>query len=401
MGGFERLGRRVGVLTGSLAVATAGTIGWLSAPAAATTVSTEAQLRTAFTNASETQVDLANDITLTDCISNFGEITRNSNTALTLDGHGFTVTQTCPIGGVFGQSGGAATTFQNITITGGNQDNPTFSCFGGAIRASAPVTVLNSNIVGNSAGCAGGGISVGSSLVVRNSTISGNSTDGEGGGIFQSAGPPSTFELTNSTVTGNSVGEDFEGGGVRFFGAATVVYSTVVENTANTVANLSGYTGGPASLTIFGTVAALPLGGGDNCGGFGTPTTSFNWDDDGTCGFTGTGDNSNAGNPALGSLGPNGGPTQTREPSSGSPLIDDIPTGSCQEDGASGITEDQRFLPRPAQSGCDIGAVEVQPTPPPGPQPGPGPGEEGAGAGAGAGAAAPAGAVTAVVRFTG
>jgi hypothetical protein len=394
MAGFVKAGRRAGVLAATLALAGVGVVGWLSVPAGATTVSDEAGLRAAFTNATETQIDLDADIVLSDCSGvPAGEVRRNSNTALTIDGHGFQVRQTCPTAGVFGQSGGAAVTFQNIFITGGHQDNND-TCYGGAIRASAPITVLNSSIVGNSASCAGGGISVGSSLTVRNSTISDNSTDGEGGGIFQSAGPDATFTMVNSTVTGNETTSDNAGGGVRFFGAATIVYSTIVNNTATNEANLSGYTGGPASLTIFGSVVALPLGGGDNCAGFGTPTTSYNWDDDGTCGFNGTGDHSNAGDPGLAALAPNGGPTETREPLSGSPLVDAIPTGSCQNDGATGITTDQRFLPRPAGNGCDIGAVEVQPTPPgPGPGPEPEPGAPGA-----PGAAVP---VVAVVRFTG
>jgi len=391
MAGFSKAGRRLGVLSGSLALATAGLVGLLAAPAAAVTVSDEAELRAAFTNAAETQIDLDADIVLSDCSgAPAGEVRRNSNTALTIDGHGFQVRQTCPTAGVFGQSGGAPITFQNIFITGGHQDNND-TCYGGGIRASAPITVLSSSIVGNSAACAGGGISVGSSLTVRNSTISDNSTDGEGGGIFQSAGPDATFTMVNSTVTGNDTSSDNAGGGIRFFGAATIVYSTIASNTATNEANLSGYTGGPASLTIFGTVVALPLGGGDNCAGFGTPTTSYNWDDDGTCGFNGTGDHSNAGDPGLAALASNGGPTQTREPVSGSPLVDKIPTGSCQNDGAAGITTDQRFLPRPAGNGCDIGAVEVQPTPP---GPGPGPGPE-----PGAPEAAPV--VVGVVRFTG
>jgi hypothetical protein len=398
---FERVGRRVGVLAGSLALAGAGVVGaiaWMAAPAGAVTVSNEEELRAEFTASSQTQVELANDITLDDCSGTpAGEVRRNSNTALTLDGKGFTVTQICPTAGVFGQSGGAAITFQNITITGGHQDNND-TCYGGGIRTSAPVTVLNSAIRDNFAACSGGGISVGSSLTVRNSTISGNTSGCEGGGIFQSAGPPSTFELTNSTVTGNETTEGCEGGGVRTFGMATIVYSTLVDNTADAGGNLSGYVGAAAILNIFGTVVASPLGGGDNCSGFVMKTSNgFNWDDDGTCGFNSTGDHSNAGDPGLGALGQNGGPTQTREPVSGSPLIDAIPTSSCQNDGASGITDDQRFLPRPALNGCDIGAVEVQPTPPtpPGPEPGPGPGEGGAGA---VGAAQP---VTAVARFTG
>ena len=102
------------------------------------------------------------------------------------------------------------------------------------------------------------------------------------------------------------------------------------------------------------------------------PTSNgYNWDDDGSCGFTDGTDHSDAGDPQLGALAPNGGPTQTREPVAGSPLIDDIPNAACQDDGASGITTDQRGLPRPelALSGCDIGAVEVQPEPPVPPTP--------------------------------
>jgi len=59
----------------------------------------------------------------------------------------------------------------------------------------------------------------------------------------------------------------------------------------------------------------------------------------------------------------NGGTTQTRLPQPGSPLIDAIPNASCQTGGASGITTDQRGLPRPGAGSpaCDIGAVEVQP----------------------------------------
>ena len=43
-----------------------------------------------------------------------------------------------------------------------------------------------------------------------------------------------------------------------------------------------------------------------------------------------------------------------------------VSSASCQADGATGITTDQRGLPRPdaASPNCDIGAVEVQPPPP-------------------------------------
>jgi hypothetical protein len=42
-----------------------------------------------------------------------------------------------------------------------------------------------------------------------------------------------------------------------------------------------------------------------------------------------------------------------------------VPTAACSSDGASSISPlvDQRGYPRPFGSGCDVGAVEVQPAP--------------------------------------
>ena len=55
-----------------------------------------------------------------------------------------------------------------------------------------------------------------------------------------------------------------------------------------------------------------------------------------------------------------------------SPLLDAIPVADCDP----AITTDRRGEPRPADGnedgvdGCDIGAVELQPTAPPAPEPG-------------------------------
>jgi hypothetical protein len=46
-------------------------------------------------------------------------------------------------------------------------------------------------------------------------------------------------------------------------------------------------------------------------------------------------------------------------PASTSPLLDAVPAASCQADGASAVTTDQRGVTRPQGTGCDIGAVEV------------------------------------------
>ena len=171
-------------------------------------------------------------------------------------------------------------------------------------------------------------------------------------------GNGSTITLTNSTVANN--------GGVGIGGGddITLIYSTVTGNgDGEGEANIEGND----NLISFGSVVAQP-DGGDNCDVDGTITNGYNFADDDTCDFTDPTDTQGAGNdPELGTLGANGGPTQTRLPLTGSPLIDAIPTGSCQADGAVGITTDQRLLPRPAFAGCDIGAVEVQPPPPPQP----------------------------------
>jgi hypothetical protein len=57
------------------------------------------------------------------------------------------------------------------------------------------------------------------------------------------------------------------------------------------------------------------------------------------------------GDPALGALADNGGPTQTMRPLPGSPVIDAI---ACTDAPAT----DQRGVPRPQFVQCDIGAVE-------------------------------------------
>jgi hypothetical protein len=240
-----------------------------------------------------------------------------------------------------------------------------------------------------------------------------------------SATPGTGVSIVNSTITSNESGMELITGGSD---GASIVYSTITHNGPGGVAiastidvpevyvppvlqkledegkvdlsplkavhdiDISAVSGGvrPQAITsqvlsaagdfnAFGTVIAQPEGGAVNCqitAGF-TLTSSYNFSDDASCGFTGTGDQENAGDPELGDLTDNGGPTPTRLPlglptdpaSERSPLLDAIPVSACENDGASGITTDQRSLPRPAPEfeGCDIGAVEVQPPPPPPP----------------------------------
>jgi hypothetical protein len=409
--------RRLACLTG-IAALVSGCVALSGGSAGAVTVSTEAQLQTAFADGTETSVVLANSIDLS-CAGG-GDLDRNSAVALTIEGNGFTIRQTCAGERVMQQAGSGALILNGVTITGGANSSGN----GGGILASASVTLTNSVVTGNTTAANGGGIATnpgtltitnssvtsntagtdggganvqGGALIVTDSTFSANTaTAGGGGAVFRDGSSGGDVMLVRSTFSGNQAPTPEEGSGaIESLRALSAVNSTVTGNSGNTggisvagsgqdmtlvyttvVANTS-ISGGAANvakasanIVTFGSVIGLPQGG-PNCELNGATTTSngFNFSDDASCGLTSTGDVQNGGDPNLGALAANGGPTQTRIPQAGSPLIDAIPTGSCQADGATGITTDQRGEPRPALSACDIGSVEVQPTTPTPPPP--------------------------------
>ena len=169
--------------------------------------------------------------------------------------------------------------------------------------------------------------------------------------------------VTNSTFTTNTATEHAGGAVFAPGGAVALAYSTLTGNVApnGSAVNAS------SSITSFGSVFVKPTGTGNLCAGTAT-SLGYNFANEtaNSCGLTATGDSSlDANNPLLGPLGNNGGPTQTQLPQDGpSPLIDAIPNAACQTAPlATGITTDQRGLPRPdsASPSCDVGAVEVQP----------------------------------------
>jgi hypothetical protein len=90
----------------------------------------------------------------------------------------------------------------------------------------------------------------------------------------------------------------------------------------------------------------------------------YNYSDDLTCNLVHATDNEQVGNdPLLDALANNGGPTDTRLPHTGSPLIDAIAplvAGQCPIEPTPIVTTDQRGLARPSGTGCEIGAVELQ-----------------------------------------
>jgi hypothetical protein len=337
-----------------------------AAPAGAATVTTEAELRTAF--AADTTVDLGADITLTDCgAGDGGSLLRpDTNTdPVTLDGHGFTITQTCASNAVV-QNSTAGMTVRNLTVTGGDTDGS-----GGGLFSLGDLTLEDSVLIGNKADGAGGGAVTDGVLVVRRTSVVGNSTgkgggglqgnlevtvidsnvsDNINGGIGTSGSETATLTLINTTVHHNTLAD--LGGGVFSGGDATFIYATVTDNAANSAfANVD-----VGTLSSFGSVVTNSAGAVNCLVNPASVSLGYNFSDDDTCGFTAPTDHEKAGDPKLGPLASNGGPTQSQLPLADSPLRDAIPAAVCPTD----ITTDQRGVVRPQAGFCDIGSVEVE-----------------------------------------
>jgi predicted outer membrane repeat protein len=242
----------------------------------------------------------------------------------------------------------------NSTLSGNTSANK-----GGAIlnRNGGTLTVNDSTFSGNSAIGDGGAICNDGTLEVNRSTFSGNSVSGNGnnGGAIRN-GSTGTATVSNSTFSGNSAGGG--GGGIsNVQGTLEVRNSTLSGNGAFGTDQFAG--GGIGNVfggvTLKNTIVANSTSGGD-CFNFGILTDGgYNLVEDGSCLTAAT---SLSGDPLLGPLANNGGPTQTMPLQDGSPAIDAIPDGTngCGTD----ITQDQRGVSRPQGSACDIGAYEVE-----------------------------------------
>lgn len=275
---------------------------------------------------------------------------------------------------------------------------------GGAIwsgnTATASVVVTDSTFTRNEGGTGsdgggdgghGGAIRIESgTLTVRGSTFAGNlggvgrggsgplgGAGGNGGAI---AVGPGTATISTSTFTANrggsgGTGEDGtntsggNGGAVWVSGGqALIEWSTFLGN-ARGASSL-----GPNSIVgaiVGSSILADPE---PRCGGVVASAPNLLSGPDAVC-LPG----SAVGDPRLGLLGANGGPTLTLLPGAGSAAINGA--------GAGCPATDQRGLPRPALGACDFGAVEIQPG---------APGAPGAPAPGGAGGAAGTRTITAL-----
>jgi hypothetical protein len=248
---------------------------------------------------------------------------------------------------------------------------------GGAIDKPGPTGTLNilgSTFSSNVAGNGGSGGSV----------VGGIGNGGIGGGGGHAGGVKGqTMSVVNSTFRANQAGTGGSGGGGTAVGAgggggsggAIDATGTVSINSATVAQNLAGGGGsgssagsngfgggieGASAYTLLNSIVASNTAAGStfmNCAGFvptGTNNLSFPAANNGCPGTVG--------DPLLGILQDNSGPTKTMALGAGSAALDAVPSN-----GAGCVATDQRGISRPQGLACDVGAFEVVVPVPPGP----------------------------------
>lgn len=276
-----------------------------------------------------------------------------------------------------GGTGGDA--FSNTTDTrgpgglGGNGGGMFVDRFSASAAAHVSGTLFDANSAGNGAG--GGDSPVASTMA---GTAGGDG--GGGGGLYVIGNNDAVWRMENSTVHrnfagiggnggdghngggGGTGGDAGNGGGIAFSRdgsdyTASLVHLTVISN-EDGIVGLGGF----------------PIGAGDGAAGSGGGIWEFPGGIDGVPGitlansvvvaneatsvanigtFTALGSNFTSGNPALGVLSDNGGPTRTVPPLFGSPLIDGGAVLSPP------LAKDQRGIARPFNGAVDLGAYEA------------------------------------------
>jgi hypothetical protein len=277
-------------------------------------------------------------------------------------------------GGVF--VGDAAATLTDCTLS---QNSSAFG--GGSYDEGAPLTLVDCSFTGNTATSNGGGIYIDvRGLDATGTTFSGNSANKGGGvGVFNLADP---VYLTNCTLSGNTA--KTVGGGVYNYSDEADTFKLTLTNctlTANRTNTGSG--GGLATGTNAVTVLNNTLIAGNYAGA--SPSTTpgdvsgpiyansfYNLigDGDDLTGITNRnqgnqiGTTANPINALLGTLGNNGGPTETVSLLPGSPAIDAGNNGFAVDPSSGApLTYDQRGVgyPRIVNGTVDIGAYETIP----------------------------------------
>ena len=178
-------------------------------------------------------------------------------------------------------------------------------------------------------------------------TLYANKATDSGGGIYNSG----VLTVTDSTLSGNSMASGANGAGIHNVapGTVNISYSTL----ANAGMNL--YNANTAAGAAQVTASILQGTGVNQCSG--ATSLGYNLVHNGACPNVTPGPGTDrSGDPQLGPLKDNGGPTLTRDVPAGSPAVLYGPPGP-----ACAVGYDQRIRSRPAGNACDIGAFEYGP----------------------------------------
>lgn len=234
------------------------------------------------------------------------------------------------------------------------------SAHGGGVGKSVGTITIDQSIVSDNTALDGGGIAIRYNIVadvhakIDKSTISSNGAINNGGGIWSDSNARKVLiEINNSTLSNNVAGNE-EGGAVHLIGGGvdgtihmTMTNATIYENFANTYGGVSAVENDLSTVTALAKNTIIAGNSVTNC--IGVTGNVYSLSDDGSCpGFT-------QGDPMLGPLQNNGGPTHTHMPAFGSPAINGADVSVCNAVPIDG--EDQRSEPRPFDK-CDIGALE-------------------------------------------
>jgi hypothetical protein len=278
-----------------------------------------------------------------------------------------TITATAISGNVTGHGG------TGTSIGGNGGDGGGVEADGGTVTIAT--SSINGNLTGNGGpggaiggtGGAAGGIENFTTLTLSDSTIASNNTGtggggGDAGGLLSDAPATSPVTVSDSTVAANT-SQSGNGDAIELIDSKlNLVASTVASNeqtgmpaAGSGIDVLSGNTPSTHStLTEHDTLVAT--NGSANCALDSHSTLASLGHNlsfpDSSCAHEVSGD------PKLGPLQSNGGPTETMALGAGSAAIDQVPAG----DSACASTSDQRGVTRPVGAGCDLGAFEVTPT---------------------------------------
>ncbi len=224
-------------------------------------------------------------------------------------------------------NGGAILTRSPSTITNVTFANNTANSNGGAVyNYQTTLTITNSTFVSNSAPTGGGGAIKNDTgtLIVSNSTFSGNSADTGGAIVALYSSGSVTTSIYNSTFSGNSA--TTQAGGIYNNGTLNYANTIIANSTTNSISGGDCVNGGTLGINLNNLVQ------------------------DASCSAALSGD------PNLGTLANNGGPTQTLALLAHSTAINAGNDAVCAVSPVSSL--DQRGTLRPDGPHCDMGAYE-------------------------------------------